>query len=313
MNRTLFILTGFTAVGKTRLSLNWAKKNRAEIVSCDSLLFYRHMNIGTAKPTIEEMSEVPHHMIDIQNPSEQYSINEYVKKASKVVKEIHSRDNRVLVVGGSGFYLKSFFSSVVDNLKLDPEIKNELEAKFESQSLMDSVAELERLNPYGLGNLDTENPRRVLKAWMRCVASGKTLLELKDRFDSQPGEFDSYNTELLVLERPREELEERVRIRVDGLLADGLVEEVRELLRLGIEKNPSAATAIGYRETIEFIKGRLNESELASSIAQNTRKLLKKQRTWFKKFLPAKAVCDVSSLNELPEQWHSTRGSARPR
>ena len=304
MDSTLYIITGYTAVGKTRLSLDWAKAHDAEIISCDSLLFYRGMNIGTAKPTLQEMKEVPHHLIDIVPPSQQYSIHEYLEAVRSVVADIQSRGKRVLIVGGSGFYLNAYFAPVVDDLELDPEEEALITGEFNSQPLENSVEALERLNPEGLGDLDTQNPRRVLKAWLRCVAAGKPLLEILKEFKERPGEFDHFDREVIVLSRAKESLEQRVELRIDQMLKDGLVEEVRGLLDQGLLDNPSAAGSIGYRETIAYLQGELAEADLAPLIAQNTRRLLKKQRTWFKKFLPEQALMDVSSLESLPEEWY---------
>jgi len=132
---------------------------------------------------------------------------------------------------------------------------------------------------------------------------GKSLIELKKAFEARPSAFDSFERRLLVLSRPRAELEQRIRLRVNAMLAEGLVQEVRQLLDRGIEENPSAARAIGYRETIECLRGKLPAGELAETISLNTRKLLKKQRTWFKKFLPEEAIQDISKANELPGNW----------
>ncbi|MDA0347219.1 MAG: tRNA (adenosine(37)-N6)-dimethylallyltransferase MiaA [Verrucomicrobia bacterium] len=305
MDSILYILTGYTAVGKTSLSLDWARRNNAEIVSCDSLLFYKNMDVGTAKPTHFELAEVPHHLINVVEPSIQYSIKKYSEAVKKVISDIHARGKRVLIVGGSGFYLNSFFIAVVDGLKIDPLVQMRIENQFENQSLEASVEILKGMNPGGLGDLDIENPRRVLKAWLRCIGSGKSLEELRRDFDKKPGEFDSFQKKLLVLSRPREELHNRVASRVNAMLSAGLVEEVRGLISLGIERNPSAAQAIGYRETIAYLKGELSEGALGETIVRNTRKLLKKQRTWFNKFLSREAVIDVSNVKALPDDWYS--------
>lgn len=305
MESVLYILTGYSAVGKTRFSLEWAKANNAELISCDSLLFYEHMDIGTAKPTKEEMAEVPHHLINVVPPSRQYSIGEYLKAVKSTVTDIRSRGKQVLVVGGSGFYLNSFFAPVVDGLDLDPVERRHIESLFEGQTLEKSVDMLRQLNPDGLGELDIHNPRRVLKAWLRCAASGNTLVRLKDDFVNKPGEFDSFEKRVLILSRHQAELNERIRLRVDAMIAAGLLDEVKCLLRLGILENPSAASSIGYRESIACLQGKLPEAELADAISLNTRKLVKKQRTWFKKFLPREAQLDVSSLEELPDNWHA--------
>lgn len=300
----MHILTGYTAVGKTSLSLDWAQENNAEIVSCDSLLFYRGMDIGTAKPTSEEMATVPHHMIDIRAVNNQYSISEYLYRVREIITSIHDRGRPVLVVGGSGFYLNTFFGPAVDELELESEALSHIREQFENQPLEDSVAALRSLNPEGLGRLDTANPRRVLKAWLRCVAAGKPMLKLREEFESQSGVFDGCDKYLYVLERSREDLEGRVRLRVDTMIHAGLIEEVKELLGQGILDNASAKNAIGYREVIACLGGDADFENLAEVIAQNTRRLLKKQRTWFKKFLPHEAFLDLSSLKRLPDNWY---------
>jgi tRNA dimethylallyltransferase len=286
MQRILHVLTGCTAVGKTELALRWAEANGAEIISCDSLLFYRGADIGTAKPTPAERARVPHHLIDICAVSAQMNVTYYVTLARAAVDEILGRGRRVLVTGGSGFYLKAFFSAVADEVAVPAHLREQLRGKLEQEGLGTLVAELERLNPGGLGALDVKNPRRVLRALERCRASGRTLAELQAAFDAQPAPFADCRVELCELVREPEDLDRRIAQRVEAMLAAGLVAEVRRLLADGLKQNPSAAQAIGYRETIDFIEGRLPEAELAGAIVKNTRGLVKKQRTWFKTQLP---------------------------
>ena len=307
VEQCLYILTGYTAVGKTGFSLDWAERHSAEIVSCDSLLFYRGMNIGTAKPTQAELSRAPHHLVDVSDVSRQYSIDRYVRAVRRVVDEIHGRGNRALVVGGSGFYLNAFFRPMVDHIKISSELRAEITRQFESQSLKESVEELRRMNPDELGELDLSNPRRVLNAWIRCRASGLSLVKLKSRFVEQPGIFENFSKRLLILSRPLEQLEERLLDRVHQMLRNGLVEEVENLVKGGIAQNPSAAQSIGYRETLAYLRGELDEEELPLLIAQNTRRLIKKQRTWFKKFLPTEAVFDMSN-GPPPDDWFVVGG-----
>jgi tRNA dimethylallyltransferase len=286
MQRILHVLTGCTAVGKTELALRWAEANGAEIISCDSLLFYRGADIGTAKPTPAERARVPHHLIDICAVGAQMNVTYYVTLARAAVDEILGRGRRVLVTGGSGFYLKAFFSAVADEVAVPAHLREQLRGKLEQEGLGTLVAELERLNPGGLGALDVKNPRRVLRALERCRASGRTLAELQAAFDAQPAPFADCRVELCELVREPEDLDRRIAQRVEAMLAAGLVAEVRRLLADGLKQNPSAAQAIGYRETIDFIEGRLPEAELAGAIVKNTRGLVKKQRTWFKTQLP---------------------------
>lgn len=287
MERVIHVLTGCTAVGKTELALRWAEANGAEIVSCDSLLFYRGLDLGTAKPAKTELARVPHHLIDVCEVTEQMDVTVYVTQARTAIDDILRRDRRVLVTGGSGFYLKAFFAPIADDIEVPDGLRAGVRARLERDGLDALVAELRQLNPAGLGALDVRNPRRVLRALERCRASGRTVAELKEDFTAQPAPFADCEVKLVELVREKTELERRIEQRVAGMLRAGLVAEVRELLAKGLKQNPSAAKAIGYRETIDFIEGRRPEGELTATIAQNTRALVKKQRTWFKTQLPA--------------------------
>ncbi len=301
MSHILHVLTGPTAVGKTELALRWAEANNAEIVSSDALLFYRGMDLGTAKPTAEERARVPHHLIDVCDVNERVDVTHYVTKARAAVADITGRGRKVLVVGGSGFYLKAFFAPVADAVAVAPELRAEIEAKLAAEGLAALVAELRGLNPGGLGELDTENPRRVTRALERCRSSERTLRDLAEEFSRQPGAFEGWTARCTRLERPPEELDLRITARVDTMLAAGLVDEVRCLRLAGLEGNPSASRAIGYRETLAMLEGVLPETELAAEIVKNTRGLVKKQRTWFRTQLPehrvvAAAVATVATL-----------------
>lgn len=288
----LRVLTGCTAVGKTEWALRWAERRGAEIVSCDSLLFYRGMNIGTAKPTAAELARVPHHLIDVCAVTEPMDITRYVALVQRALEEIAGRGREALVVGGSGFYLKAFFAPVADAVEVPLAIRSEVAAMTSDRAL----ARLRELNPSGLGNLDTANPRRVTRALERCLASGRTRADLAAEFARQPAPFATWKVELTQLDRAPAELERRIDARVNTMLRDGLVEEVRELLAAGLRENPSAARAIGYREVIELLEGRLSAAVLPAAIAQNTRALVKKQRTWFRTQLPARRVILLPGL-----------------
>jgi tRNA dimethylallyltransferase len=301
MPRTLHVLTGCTAVGKTELALRWAEANGAEIVSCDSLLFYRGMDIGTAKPAKAELARVPHHLIDIREVTAQMDVTDYVTLVHTAVADLLGRGRKVLVSGGSGFYLKAFFAPVADEVEVPAELREELRQRQTALGLDAMVEELRRLNPAGLGTLDVKNPRRVVRALERCLASGWTLAELNRDFAAQPGPFADYEILLCELVREKGELDQRITQRVAAMLRAGLLDEVRGLLARGLKDNESAAKAIGYRESIACLEGRLPERELAETIAKNTRGLVKKQRTWFKTQLPAHHQQPAASvkLNEL--------------
>ncbi|CAM2912910.1 tRNA (adenosine(37)-N6)-dimethylallyltransferase MiaA [Rariglobus hedericola] len=290
MKGIIHVLTGPTAVGKTELALRWAETNDAEIVSCDALLFYRGMDIGTAKPTADERARVPHHLIDLCAVSEGMDVTAYVAKAQAAVADITARGKRVLVAGGSGFYLKSFFAPVADDVEVPAELRGEINAKLANEGLAALVADLHALNPQGLGALDVANPRRVTRALERCRASGKPLDVLAAEFARMPSPFAGWDVRCTQLDREAAELDNRVASRVDGMIDDGLVDEVERLRVEGLEKNLSAARAIGYRETLAMLDGVLPRTELAAEIVKNTRALVKKQRTWFRTQLPEHRV-----------------------
>lgn len=287
-------------MGKTELALRWAERHGAEIVSCDASLFYRGMDIGTAKPTAEERARVPHWLIDVCDVRERMDVTKYVALARAACAEIAGRGRRVLVTGGSGFYLKAFFGPVADEIAVSAELRAELEGRLgpSAEGLEDLLGELRGLNPGGLGELDVQNPRRVLRALERCRASGKTLAVLAAEFAARPGAFAEWEVNCTRLEREPEALRARVEARVAAMLRDGLVEEVRRLRAEGIEENPSAASAIGYRETLAWLAadgadgvgGAAGLARLAEEIASNTWGLVRKQRTWFRTQLPEERV-----------------------
>lgn len=282
MKQTLHIITGPTAVGKTEYALSYAESHDAEIVSCDASLVYRGMDIGTAKPSAEELARVPHHLIDVNAVNEPYDIVAYVRDAEAAVADIFARGKSVVVTGGSGFYLKSFFAPVIDVVKVSDTVRAEVAALYSSEGLDGLLAELRRRSPQGLGNLDVQNPRRVLRALERCIASGKALPELQAEFAARPEPYGDCTKQYLLLERDKENLKQRVAHRAERMLQAGLIEEVETLLKQGIRGNLSAAAAIGYRETITFLDGQLKRAELLPAIVQNTLHLVKKQRTWFR-------------------------------
>lgn len=286
-SNTLYFLTGPTAVGKTTIALEWAEANDAEILSCDALLFYRGMNIGTAKPPREALERVPHHGIDLVSVRESYSIEKYLKLARKVVTETFKRKSRLLITGGSGFYLKSFFYPVVDEWTISEEIQRYVQTLETNEGIVGLRRALHALNPDGLeGVIDLYNPRRLARALMRCIASGKTVLELRESFLKKNTPFDGFEKKVVCLMRSREDLKERINQRTTEMIAKGLVDEVRFLKAAGIETNPAAATAIGYRETLTFLDQGGSLDALHGHIAQNTTRLVKKQLTWLRKQIP---------------------------
>ncbi len=293
MKQGIHIVTGPTAVGKTTWALEWAETHQAEIVSCDSLLVYRGMDIGTAKPPAEEQARIPHHLIDINPVSQPLNVSAYHALARKAVKSILDRGRTVLVTGGSGFYLKSFYAPVADAWAPSPVIRERVTSLHAAEGLPGLLRALNELNPEGLGALDTHNPRRVIRALERCLTSGQSLLTMLANFDSQPPPFAGMPLTVTLLQRPAESLNQRIEQRTAAMLKAGLIDEVVRLKEEGLLDNPSAAQAIGYRETLAYLEGQLDRTSLEAAINRNTRQLVAKQRKWFRHQLPPHQIINL--------------------
>lgn len=282
----LHIVTGPTAVGKTELTLRWAEANNAEILSCDSLLFYQGMDIGTAKPTKEERSRVAHHGIDLVPPSEAFNVARYIEVAKHAIEDIASRGKSILITGGSGFYLKAFFAPVVDPLVIPQEIEMEVDKLYDCEGLNGVVSRLRQVSPEDTDRVDLCNPRRVIPALKRCLASGCSISELQARLREAPLPFANLPKTGVLLQRDRSIIRKRITERTRAMLQAGLIDEVTRLREMGFEQNPSACGSIGYREVIDMQNGSLTEETLESTISLHTDQLVSKQLKWFRTQLP---------------------------
>jgi tRNA dimethylallyltransferase len=293
----LDVVIGTTAVGKTDWALSYAEEMGAEIVNCDAVCVYRGMDIGSAKPSAAEQARVKHHLLDLVSVDETYTIGRYVADALAVCQRLWDEGKRVVVTGGSGFYLKSYFAAVDDPVDVPVAIREKVAALEAKSGLAGILHALEECNSEGVADLiDVHNPRRVSRALERCWASGLPLRTLREDFLARTSPFESIPKQLILLQRERSSLEQRIDQRVQQMLAAGLVDEVRLLDSQGLRSNPAAASAIGYRETLAAIEGQLPFSELADTIAANTRKLAAKQRKWFRTQLPS--PCRIIDLSK---------------
>lgn len=280
--RQLNFLIGPTAVGKTALGIQWAQANNAEILCADAPLVYRGMDIGTAKPNAEEQRGAVHHGIDWVHCTEPFSVADYVARAQGVIEDVFARGKQILIVGGSGFYLKSFFEAVTDGVEISAEIAERVEELWQKEGLAGLLKELRRVGGENLDGLDKKNPRRVIKALERCLATGKSFAEVRQAFLSQPAPYADCQKRMCQLLREKSDLEYRIRLRVDIMIKDGLIDEVRALRAEGIERNPTAASVIGYRETLEYLDGKTTLSEFKEKLVEDTLQLARKQRVFFK-------------------------------
>ncbi len=276
------ILTGTTASGKTGIALEFARKYpEIEIINADSLLVYRGLSIGTAKPTQEELESVPHHLVDIRNPDEAFTAGDFVRECDAALKEIHSRGKRALIVGGTGFYLKALLFGLWDAPKSPPELRAKLEAKLD----IDLYEELAKKDPAAASKITLGDRYRLIRALETIETTGKTPTELEEEASARgsvPG------LSLLITDRESTELRDRIAIRTEAMLSSGFLDEVRAARSHYEGSRP--LLAIGYAEATRFLDGREPEGRkiadgipgLKSEIILATTQLAKRQRTWFK-------------------------------
>ena len=287
--KKLYVITGCTATGKTKYAIEFANKINAEIVSCDSLLVYKGMDIGTAKPTDDELEMVRHHALNLVTPDHNFDIAMYIECAREAINDILSRGKNVVIVGGSGLYLRGFYYSVVDDISINEEINMLVDDMYERYGLDHVVNELLKVNDGNCQDIDLKNPRRVLIALKRCLSSGKNIADLLDSFKKQGTCFDMFDKFTILLDLDKEEIYSRVVKRTERMLKNGLIDEVFVLLKRYKNLCNSAKNAIGYRETVSWLSHPTSEDDLKNKIISDTMKLVKKQRTWFRTQIPINA------------------------
>ena len=252
----LILIVGPTAVGKTELAIQLAEKLNGEIISADSRLFYRGMDIGTAKPSREELARVPHYLIDIVNPDETLSLAVFQEKAKHIIADIHARGKLPFLVGGTGQYVRAVTQGwTPPEVVADVRMRDELERMKDKNSEEWLHAKLNILDPEAAAKIDARNVRRTVRALEVILTTGR-------KFSEQRGQVDSpYHLITIGLTRPRPELYQRVDERIDAMFANGLVDEVKSLLANGYSPTLPSMSAIGYREIAAYIRGEISLDE----------------------------------------------------
>lgn len=278
---SLILIVGPTAVGKTELAIQLAERLNGEIVSADSRLFYRGMDIGTAKPSREEQARVPHHLIDIANPDETLSLAVFQQKAHEIIVDIHSRNKLPFLVGGTGQYVRAVTEGwTPPEVVPDEALRSELEKQKDENGIYWLHEKLEELDPVAAEKIDARNFRRTIRALEVIMTTGK-------KFSEQRGQIDSpYHLITIGLIRPRAELYARVDARIDAMFANGFLEEVKRLLASGYSPTLPTMSAIGYRECIEVLEGKITLDEAKQAIRRMTRIFVRRQANWFKESDP---------------------------
>jgi tRNA dimethylallyltransferase len=277
--QTLF-LVGPTAVGKSAVALELARRIECEIVSADSMQVYRGMDIGTAKPTAVERALVPHHVIDVCEVGDVFDAKQFVELASKAIADIHARGKLALVVGGTGLYVRALRHGLFEG----PSRNEELRTRLEAMTAPELFEELQRLDPQTAGRIDRHNPRRLVRALEVFYETGRPISELQKEWSTAEIPRQARDDSLgICLARGREDLHARIETRIEQQIAAGWVGEVRRLLPLGLENNPSALQAAGYRELVAHIHGEISLDNAVALIKTRTRQLAKRQLTWFRR------------------------------
>ena len=275
----IICIAGPTASGKTALAVELAKELNGEVVSCDSMYVYKRMNIGTAKPTEEEMQGIVHHMIDVAEPEEDFSVGKYCAMAAPIVDDIVARGKTAIIAGGTGLYMDSLIKGNDFAPFPSTGIREKLEAQADAEGMEAMTAWLQSVDPESAARI--HDRKRILRALEVYLETGETITEHNRRTQAIPPRYNPLWIGLDFAERS--ELYRRIDLRVDIMLQQGLVEEIKELLSSGIPEKCTAMQAIGYKEFVAALNGDRTIEEAAEEVRKASRHYAKRQLTWFRR------------------------------
>ena len=276
MKERVVVILGPTATGKSHCAIEVAKRFNGEIISGDSMLVYKEMNIGTAKPTAEELQAVPHHLVDILPPDASFNVVDFVEQAKALIADINSRGKLPIIAGGTGLYIKALLEDYAFNsVDEDTELRRSLEAEADTNGTEALHKRLAELDPEAAERIHPNNVRRVVRA-LESALRGDTI--------SQQGAAESpYDALVFGLNMERSALYERINRRVDLMLEAGLEQEVRRLLEQGVSSECQSMQSIGYRQMVWYLNGSMSYEDAVDKLKQATRNFAKRQVTWYKK------------------------------
>ena len=302
MNNKILVIVGPTAVGKTYVSIELAKKFNTEIISADSMQIYKYMDIGTAKVTEEEACGIKHHMIDLAYPNEEFSVSEFQKLAEKHIDNLLDNGKLPIVIGGSGLYVNSLLYDLdFGKVKSDEKVKKYYTDYYNENGTDKLHALLEDVDPEAAAKIHKNNVKRVIRALEVCNITGKKFSEMNTDI-RKPS--NKYNCIIIGLEMDREVLYQRINKRVDIMVENGLLEEVKSLLDKGYDRNLVSLQGIGYKEIIDYLEGKTTKEDAIDTLKTNTRRFAKRQFTWFKADSNIKWF-DLTNLNEIDKVVNS--------
>ncbi len=273
------LLAGPTAVGKSEVALRLAEKLDGEIISVDSMLVYRGMDIGTAKPSSADRARVPHHLIDVVDITEPFDAAKFIELAGNAEREIQSRGRTPIFCGGTGLYFKAY----LEGLGKAPASDAKLRAELEATPLNSLLAELAMRDPVTFEKIDRQNPRRIVRAVEVIRITGAPFSAQRARWGVEAEGAKSQPVVFVGLARTAEDLKARIEVRVDRMFAAGIVAETQRLLERGLATNRTAMQALGYRQAAEHLQGSLSLAETVELVKARTRQFAKRQLTWFRR------------------------------
>jgi len=272
----MLVLLGPTATGKSQLAVEIAKQISGEIISADSMQVYRGMDIGTAKPTLSERQNIPHHLIDILNPDQAWTVSDFVKETQRLTREIMNQGRVPMIVGGTGLYLRAWLEGF--SFPLAPP-NPELRTRLEKEPPATLHAQLSEVDPVAANKIHIHDKKRIVRALEVYAFTGKRMSDLQSKTPST-----DFEQKLIGLNLPREALYQRINERVGQMIAKGLIEEVRGLLAKGFSKTLPSLQALGYKEVIEYLDGKWTKEQMTEELKKRTRNFARRQMTWFKRF-----------------------------
>lgn len=277
----VIVICGPTASGKTKLSIEVAKKVNGEIVSADSMQIYKDMNIGTAKPTTEEKQGIKHYLLDFVSPDKRYSVAEYKKDAISAIDEIIGKGKVPIVVGGTGLYVNSLIYGIeYPNIDFDIEYRDKLYKIAENEGLEKLYELAKKIDPEAIRNISQNDKKRICRILEIYNSTGKT--KTQQEIDSRKN-GPKYDYLLFGINMDREKLYDRINKRVDIMMEDGLINEVKNIM-VKYNEFPTAMQGLGYKEVVEYLKGDTTKEEMTEKIKMETRRYAKRQITWFKRY-----------------------------
>ena len=279
--KKIIVIAGPTATGKSAASLAVAKKFNGEIISADSAQIYRYMNIGTAKMTSIEMEGIPHHLIDVVNPDEAFSVSQYRNRADICISEIFARGKTPIITGGTGLYINSILDSLEFTISAgDEDFRNRMEALADNKGNEYIHDLLRKIDPEAAEKLHPNDVRRVIRALEVFETTGKRISEVQRESKDKPQRYECVYT---AITDERSVLYDRINKRVDTMLSKGLEDEVKMLLDMGFSEELVSMQAIGYKEIIDSLKGRITREKMIDILKMNSRRYAKRQLTWFRR------------------------------